>query len=159
MGWVLRIVIQLLAGLGVVLMLVFAGLAWRLSEGPMSLAFLTPSIERALEGGQGRYRIRLDDTILAWTGWERTLDIRVLNVSAIGADGSIIASVPAMSLSFSVQALLQGRVAPKSIDLYRPTLKLIRGEDGGLGVGGDGNLIQRLLANLPGGPNAGETLG
>ena len=158
MGWALRIVIQLLAGLGVVLMLVLAGLAWRLSEGPMSLAFLTPAIERALEGGQGRYRIKLDDTILAWAGWERTLDIRVLNVRAIGPDNSTVASVPAMSLSFSVQALLQGQVAPKSIDLYRPTLKLIRSGDGGLGVGGDADLLQRLLANLPASPNADEAL-
>lgn len=158
MGWALHIVIQLLAGLGVVLMLVLAGLAWRLSEGPMSLAFLTPSIEGALEGGQGRYRVKLDDTILSWAGWERTLDIRVLNVRAIGPDNSIIASVPAMSLSFSVRALLQGRLAPKSIDLYRPTLKLIRSEDGSLGVGGDADLLQRLLANLPASPNAGETL-
>ena len=159
MGWVLRTLIQLLAGLGAVLVLVLAVLAWRLSEGPVSLAFLTPSIERALEGEQGRYRIRLDDTILAWAGWERTLDIRVLNVRAIGPDGSTIASVPEMSLSFSVQALMGGRIAPKSIELFRPTLKLIRRRDGSVGVGGDGDLFQRLVANLSASPDAGEALG
>ena len=158
MGWVFRILIQLLAGFGVFVVVVLAVLAWRLSEGPMSLAFLTPSIERALEGGQGRYRIRLENTILAWAGWERTLDIRVLNVRAIGPDSSTIVSVPAMSLSFSVKALMRGQVAPKSIDLYRPTLKLIRSKDDSLGVGGDVDLFQRLLANLPESPNADEAL-
>ena len=158
MGRALRFLIQLLAGLGAALVIVLAVLAWRLSEGPVSLAFLTPSIERALEGEQGRYRIRLDDTILAWAGWKRTLDIRVLNVRAIGPDQAAIASVPEMSLSFSVQALMGGRLAPKSIELFRPTLKLIRHEDGSVGVGGDGDLFQRMLDNLSASPVASEAL-
>ena len=158
MGRALRILIQLLAGLGAALVIVLAVLAWRLSEGPVSFAFLTPSIERALEGEQGRFRIRLDDTILAWAGWERTLDIRVLNVRAIGPDLAAIASVPEMSLSFSVQALMGGRLAPKSIELFRPTLKLIRHEDGSVGVGGDGDLFQRMLDNLSASPEASEAL-
>lgn len=158
MGRAFRIMIQLLAGLAAALVIVLAVLAWRLSEGPVSLAFLTPYIERALEGEQGRFRIRLDDTILAWAGWERTLDIRVLNVRAIGPDLATIASVPEMSLSFSVQALMQGRLAPKRIELFRPTLNLIRREDGSFGVGGDGDLFQRMLANLSASPEASEAL-
>ncbi|MCH7486055.1 MAG: hypothetical protein IIC04_03625 [Proteobacteria bacterium] len=158
MGRAFRIMIQLLAGLGAALVIVLAVLAWRLSEGPVSLAFLTPYIERALEGEQGRFRIRLDDTILAWAGWERTLDIRVLNVRAIGPDLATIASVPEMSLSFSVQALMRGRLAPKRIELFRPTLNLIRREDGSFGVGGDGDLFQRMLANLSASPEASEAL-
>ena len=158
MGRALRILIQLLAGLGAGLVIVLAVFAWRLSEGPVSLAFLSPSIERALEGEQGRFRIRLDDTILAWAGWERNLDIRVLNVRAIGPDLATIVSVPEMSVSFSVQALMQGRVAPRRIELIRPTLNLIRHEDGSVGVGGDGDLFRRMLANLSASPEASEAL-
>ncbi|MBE0529875.1 MAG: cytochrome c biogenesis protein CcdA [Rhodospirillales bacterium] len=54
-------------GAGMAIMLVLA--AWRLSSGPITLAFLSPYIERALSAEDGSLAIRLDDTILTWAGW------------------------------------------------------------------------------------------
>jgi hypothetical protein len=138
-------------------MLVLA--AWRLSSGPITLAFLSPYIERALSAEDGSLAIRLDDTILTWAGWERTLDVRVLNVRAVGAGGTAVAVVPELSLSLSVKALLKGIVAPRSIELYRPSLQVTRREDGTLEVGfGQGAeasdvLSSRLLARLSAEPD------
>jgi hypothetical protein len=125
-----RGLIQILGALGAGLAILLVVLAWRLSAGPVSLAFLSPYIERALEASQQIIRIKLDDTILTWGGWERTLDIRVVNVRAIRSGGAIIAGVPELAFSISGPALLRGVVAPSSIELFGPSLRLVRDRDG-----------------------------
>lgn len=111
--------------------------AWKLSNGPISLGFMTPYIESALASAHKSFRIRFDDTILTWAGWERTLDIRILNVRAFGEGDAMVASIPEISLSLSAKALLQGMIAPKSIEMFRPSLKVVRYRDGHLEVGFD----------------------
>ncbi len=130
-----RGVIHLLGGLGTGLPIVMALSAWKLSSGPISLAFLSPYIEGTLSAFNKSSRIRLDDTILTWAGWERTLDIIVLNVRVLGEGDSLIASVPELSLSLSAKALFKGMIAPKSIEMFRPSLKVLRHRDGSLEVG------------------------
>ncbi len=73
---------------------------------------------------------------------------------APSADGQ-----PELSLSLSVKALLRGIVAPRSIELYRPSLQVTRRPDGTLEVGfGQGEeasdlLSSRLLARLAAEPD------
>jgi len=110
-------------------------LAWRLSSGPISLAFLTPHIESALNDGVQPLKITLGDTILRWAGWERTLDIRVLGVRVAGAEGAVLAQVPEISVSLSAEAMLYGLVAPRRIEIFRPTVNIIHSPDGHFGVG------------------------
>ena len=125
-----RGLIQILGALGAGLAVVLTVLAWRLSAGPVSLSFLSPYIERALDASQQSVRIELDDTILTWAGWERTLDVRVVNVRAIRPGGAVIASVPELAFSISGPALLRGVVAPSSIELFGSSLRLVRDRDG-----------------------------
>ena len=126
----IRGLIQGLGALGAGLAILLVVLAWRLSAGPVSLAFLSPYIERALDASQQSIRIELDDTILTWGGWERTLDVRVVNVRAIRPGGAVIASVPELAFSISGPALLRGVVAPSSIELFGSSLHLVRDRDG-----------------------------
>jgi len=63
----LELTAALVAGLAIL-----AGIAvWQLSAGPISLAFLTPYIERALSPADGRFRVKIHDTVLTWAGWRR----------------------------------------------------------------------------------------
>ncbi|MCG8511651.1 MAG: hypothetical protein MI741_20745, partial [Rhodospirillales bacterium] len=130
-----RGVIQLLGALGAGLAIAVMLGAWWLSTGPISLAFLSPYVEEALNARDGSFRIRFDDTILTWAGWERTLDVRVLNVRISDSGGAAVAVVPELSLSLSAQALMRGIVAPRSIEIYRPSLQVVRLVDGTLKVG------------------------
>ena len=57
--------------------IVFIVTGWLLWSGPISLQFLTPYVRDALNIGVQGVRIELEDTILAWADWERTIDIRV----------------------------------------------------------------------------------
>ncbi len=149
-----RGLIRLFGGLGAGLAILLVLLAWRLSTGPISLTFLSPHVERALSAGDGSFGVRLDETILTWAGWERALDVRVLNVRAVDAGGAAVAVVPELSLSLSVRGLLEGKLALKSVEFHRPAIQVLRREDGsfqiGFGEGGGGSdvLSTRSLDSL-----------
>ena len=159
-----RTLFQLLGGLTAGLAILTVLLAWRLTLGPISLAFFSPYLERALTTDPKSFRIGLDDTILTWGGWERTLDIRALNVRAFGPGGKVIASVPELWLSLSARAMMGGLVAPKSIDLFRPSLLLIRHADSRYEVGsrqgsvGSDRLLSLMLDALQTGPDRRNAL-
>jgi len=109
--------------------------AWLLSTGPVSLSLLTPYLKEALTLGQADIRVELDDTILTWAGWDRTLDIRAIGVRLLNKSGVAIAVIPEVSLGLSGRALLDKRVVPTTLDLLRPTLRLLRTRDGRLDLG------------------------
>lgn len=124
--------------MGIFIVTMFA--TWRLSTGPVSLSFLTPVLERSLNDlHDGSLSITLDDTILTWAGWERTLDIRMVNMQAFLPGGGKVASVPEVSVSFSAGALLKGIIAPRSIEFFGPVLLVVRNYDGGFELGFEGS--------------------
>ncbi len=100
-------------------------LLWRLAGEPISLPFLTPHLQDALRTEGGSLRFELEDTVLTWAGWERTLEIRLVGVKALGPEGDILAAVPEVSVSLSTRAMLRGIVAPTSIDVRRPEINLL----------------------------------
>ena len=128
-----EIVAGLIAGAGILL-----GVAlWRISgDEPLRVSFLTPYLEQALSPEDRRFTVAIDDTVLTWAGWERTLDLRARGVRTIAEDGSTIASVPQVSVTLSLRALLRGLVAPTSIEVFGPHLFLRRETDGHFTVAG-----------------------
>ena len=71
----LKIFIHVLAGLFGISAILFGVAAWRLSTGPVSIAFLSPYIEDAFGADDLSYRLKFDDTVLIWNGWGDGLDI------------------------------------------------------------------------------------
>ncbi len=124
--------------MGIFIATLFA--AWRLSTGPVSLSFLTPVLQSSLnELHDGTISITLDDTILTWAGWERTLDVRMVNMQASLINGGNIASVPEVSVSFSAGALVKGIIAPRSIEFFGPDILVVRGRTGEFELGFEGS--------------------
>ncbi len=115
-----------------------AAVSWRLSQGPVSLAILTPYLEDAIRFSDADLRVALDDTVLTWAGWQRTLDIRAVNVRLGTVDGPTVAVLPQMSIGLSMRALAFGKLVPNSVDLIGLKLRIVRRADGSLdyGVGG-----------------------
>ena len=110
-------------------------IAWQFSQGPIPIGFLGSYIEAAVNQGNRDISLRMGDTILTWAGWERALDIRVLNVQVVDQRGAIIGAIPEVAFSVSGDALIQGKLAPKSVDLFRPSLRFRRDGDGNIDVG------------------------
>ncbi len=155
--------------MGMTILVLAAWFGYRLSEGPLSLDFLTPYIEDALTIPDGGLAVKLERTVLVWSQDSRTVQIRVDGVRALSADGGVIAAIPEMSLSLSARALLHGVVAPRSLRLFHPSIRLLRDSRGklqfGLGEAAGtataapalGEALQALLT-APGGDTAAGQL-
>jgi hypothetical protein len=128
----------LLEGIGTLLLVAavgFALLAWRLSAGPISLSFLNDRITEALHlGADSGYQVSIKDTVLAWGGWDRTLDVRVTGTQVFDMTNHEVVSIPEMSFGISGPALMRGMIAPTSLEIISPRFKLIRRNDGSIGI-------------------------
>ena len=131
-----RIALQALGALFGVLAILFGLAAWRLSTGPISLGFLSPYIQEALEGEGLSYHFEFEDTVLVWPGWGEALEVHLTNLRVADASGTTLAAVPAASLGLSGAALLSGTIAPTSIELIGLSLALVRDADGQVRLAG-----------------------
>ena len=150
-----RIALQALGALFGVLAILFGLAAWRLSTGPLSLGFLSPYMQEALEGEDLPYRFEFEDTVLVWPGWGEALEVHLTDLRIADASGATLAAVPAASLGLSGAALLSGSIAPTSIALIRPSLALVRDPEGRLHLAGgdegglaDDDASDSLVADL-----------
>lgn len=124
-----KLFLETLAALIVLTAVAAALLAVRLASGPISLNFLTPLLEDAINA-DGPVRVSVGDTVLTWGGWGRTLDVRVINATIRSTEGASIASIPETSISFSGRALARGILAPISLELIGPRISVTRLSDG-----------------------------
>ncbi|MBT4890750.1 MAG: hypothetical protein HON65_14475, partial [Rhodospirillales bacterium] len=79
-------------------------------------------------------QIEFDDTLLTWAGWERAVDIRVVNLRVHAKEDTIFAQIPEVSVSLSTKALLQGAFAPSALEMSGPTLHLVRSVEGNVNL-------------------------
>ena len=160
-----RLIIEFAIGAVIGVALLSGLIVWRISGQPVSLTFLTPYLERALSAEDGSFTTKLDDTLLTWEGWERTLDIRLRGVRAIGPDGQVLASVPDMAVALSLNGLLHGVIAPTSLEIFHPRVRVVRGAAGNFNLGiedagpGAGDLMTGLVTDLVAPPNPAHALG
>ena len=131
-----RIALQALGALFGVLAILFGLAAWRLSTGPISLGFLSPYIQEALEGEGLSYHFEFEDTVLVWPGWGEGLEVHLTDLRIADASGVTLAAVPEASLGLSGAALLSGTIAPTSIELIGLSLALVRDANGRVGLAG-----------------------
>jgi hypothetical protein len=172
--------LEVLCGILVVLGVLVAGSAWRLSQGPLSIQFLLPYAEDLLQQQDTRFRAELDDLILTWAGWERALDVRALGVRLV-EKGAVrpVARIREVSVTLSVRALAEGKIAPTSLKIIRPRIRLIRDESGAFeldmgglaaqagsqpdtqpdtGTGSNADVLALLLNELSGPAQTGSSL-
>jgi len=127
-------------------------LAWRLSTGPLSIAFLTPYFERALSPADGSYRVEIDDTILDWSQEARSVDVKLRGARVLDAGDVVVLQAPELYVSLSARALLRGNIAPRALSILQPSLKVTRTEAGDFILGTEGDPVS-------GGDSGNWTLG
>ena len=149
-GRLMGLLLQLIGILSVGLILFGGFLIWRLASGPISLAFLTPYFETALSSESGAYKTVLKDTILKWVGRERAVDLQLRGVQVLGPEGNLLAEMPELSVSLSGPALMQGRLAPKSLSIAGLRISVIRKTNGtfGLNFSNEGQSGEVLVTKL-----------
>lgn len=104
----------------------------QLSRGPLSVGFIMPYIASALESENSSFQVSLDDAVLTWGGWERSVQLRAVGVKVTDLAGNPQADIPELTIGFSIRALLHAQLAPTSLEVVGPRLTLVRGEDGAI---------------------------
>ena len=145
-----------------------AAIGWKLSQGPLVLNFLTPYIEQALSAKDGGYRIKVSGTELSWAGWRRTLDLKAMGLTALDGQGNVLAAVPELYLRLSGKALVQGMIAPKTVELRETRVRVNRTASGAFEFGlgetqaedaGGGNFVASLVSELLAEPDLSRPTG
>jgi hypothetical protein len=115
-----------------------AAIAWRLSQGPVDLAWLTQRLEDMANANGGPTRLTIGSAALAWEGFskgvDRPLDLRLTDIRVIDPAGGRLINLPRAEVSLSIYELLLGRVVPRAVTLDAPQLTLIRAVDGTLSL-------------------------
>lgn len=133
---ILHIAVEMAVGIAFLAAVALGVLAWRLSQGPLDLAWLARRLEAVAQEDNASTRLVIDHAALAWEGWRRgvdaPLDIRLDGVRAVAPDGKVIAVIPRAEVSLSPGWLLIGRVVPRGVEVDGARLRVLRAEDGGL---------------------------
>ena len=125
-------------------------MVWRLSAGPVSISYLTPYFESALSPASGRYTVRIDDTILDWSDEAHTINVKLLGSRVLDTSENVVLLAPETYVSLSLSALMRGEIAPRTLSIAQPNLRIVRTEDGEFVLGIEG----RTQASTPEGEGA-----
>ena len=110
--------------------IVTAGIfVWRVSQGPISLDFVTPHLERQLSALNDDIQVELGGTLFTWEGWPETFALRVRDIRLTNEAGQL-ARIPEADLKLDVPALINGTVAPTHITARGATVTVIRDAKG-----------------------------
>jgi hypothetical protein len=124
--------------LAVLIGVAIGAFAWRLSQGPVDLPWLTSRLEEAANAEGGPTRLTIGSVALTWEGFrlgvDRPLDLRLTDVVLIDQSGGNRMRIPRAEVSLSLHQLLLGRVALRAVALDGPQLRLRRAADGTLSL-------------------------
>jgi Protein of unknown function/AsmA-like C-terminal region len=132
-----RLLLWALEAIGAVvgaLVLAMVLIAVRLEFGPIEVDFLTPMLVAYLNAKADPLSVRIDGTSLSWTAGRSTLDVIGSGLKVADPSGNEIVSIPKLSVSINLRALLAGHLAASRIAVLGPRLRLIRAKTGEIGV-------------------------
>jgi Protein of unknown function/AsmA-like C-terminal region len=114
-----------------------AAFYWRLSQGPISLAFMGQSIEKAINRQLPGFKIQIGEADLELDSETKTPHIRVRNLVLSDLEGDQIASAPKAGVALDVTNLMSGSVSIQSLDLIGAKINVRRNLDGSMQLGFD----------------------
>lgn len=130
----LGLTVEIFAGLLVVGTVLFVLAYGRLSQGPVSFAFVVPILEEAINRELADVTVQIDDAVVQKTEEGGGVRFRLRNVRLIDKSGAVVAQAPLAAIGLSGRALFRGTIAPGSVDFIGPRLLLFYTADGGLSL-------------------------
>lgn len=130
-----QIVFETLAVLAVLAVAITGVAAWRLSSGPLDVGFAREYIETALHNPDRGTHATMDGVFLQWPDLKGPLQLSMHNVKILDRKDKTIVGVNEAVISLSRAKLLIGRIAPVSLILKKPALRVIRRVNGSFDVG------------------------
>ena len=153
-----RLAIALLA-FCLALAIAAGGLLWRLSSGPLSLAWLQPVLDDMVQRNSP-FAITFDAPSLVWEPEENLLVLQVHDFEAHAENGQLVARAPLLRGTVALAPLLKRQIDLVHARIELPKIGLTRGKDGRLALRFDGQLAEVPLGETTGdGGGIGALLG
>lgn len=103
---------------------------WRLHKGPIEINDMIPFLVEMASTSDVSSRISIASAQLSWGSLSHPVEIVVTDFKSFNKKDQLILSVPKLSTSFSIPALLRGRIAPRTLAIYEPYLHLYINKEG-----------------------------
>src|SRR5690606_9611374 len=112
-----------LAALATLALVLVGGAALLLSQGPVSLGFLTPYLLEALNQPGASLHVEGGEPVLNWDRERRRLQVEVRDLSLLNAEGRQLAKLPRTVVDLDGRALLTGAIEISSVEVVSPSLR------------------------------------
>lgn len=122
--------LEVIGILGILLFFSWAGLLWRLSQGPLNVDFLTKKLEENFNQQKTGFIVDAGRTELIWGGRFDPLELDMRDVHIFRDDKTPVLTVEKVGVQLSRRYLVFGKIVPKVIKVYSPELHVTRKEDG-----------------------------
>ncbi len=118
-----------------ILVIAVSFLYWKISSGPVELAFLNSRIESAINAQLVGTSTKIGRTVLEMDTERGVPTIRFINISLVDEKGTVIARAPKAGLELDLSDWISGNIRPRSFDLYGAKINAIRTFDGSFELG------------------------
>ena len=119
-----KILLKTFGAIVVGLIVLLLVLAWRLSEGPLSLSFAENIFANYYQTKHKKFQISLGEPALKWDGRNQTLSITFEDVLFSTNDGSIVLNAPAGRIGLSLGGLLEDDINTAELSLGSANIRL-----------------------------------
>ncbi|HUQ36422.1 MAG TPA: DUF3971 domain-containing protein [Aestuariivirga sp.] len=118
-----------------VLVIVGAAFFWRLSQGPVSLDFMTERIEREINKSLSGMTVDVAGAVFEMDSRTNVPHFRLRDLVLLDKSGNLIAKSQRAAISFEGSSLFMGSLVPRGIELIGTRILVKRQLDGGLVLG------------------------
>jgi hypothetical protein len=117
------------------LVIVGAAFFWRLSQGPVSLDFMTQRIETEINKSLGGMTVKVGGAIFELDTKTHVPHFRLRDMVLLDQAGNLIAKSQKAAISFDGAALFAGSMVPRSLELIGSRILVKRTLEGGVNLG------------------------
>lgn len=125
------IVLELIAGLMLLIAICGGVLAWQFSKGPIQVNILNETIGDALTDRELGISTDVGATEIAWSGWNRAFDLTARDVVIRDRDQAVAATIDTIAIALSGEALMSGGIRPKRVEVLEPNVTVRHKATGG----------------------------
>ncbi|PPR77806.1 MAG: hypothetical protein CFH01_01349 [Alphaproteobacteria bacterium MarineAlpha2_Bin1] len=126
-----KYIFAVISSIILVISIVLVFLFFRLQQGPLSITFLTPYVQEAIQLNPDlQLDITVDDCLLKWRSFDKGFDISLIGGKIKKSNGDKIASIPEMFISFDIDKILELKLKLKSIEINGPSFTIERNKNG-----------------------------
>ncbi len=119
----------------VAVFVIFAAFYVRLWQGPVSLNFMTGTIQSQINNNLSGMSVAIDGALIERAAGSGIPHFRLRNITLRDADGNMIARAPRAAIGVEESSLFLGEIVPKSLELIGPQILIKRTFAGGMELG------------------------